>query len=368
MPRTDDVAAMPVSLAAPPPRFAGWWAALVYALATLTLAFPALTGTFLVNPRSDQYIAGYAFREFAARALRSGQGFPQWNPYLFGGLPYIAAMHGDIFYPTFLLRMMMPTDAAMTWSFIIHLFLAGVFTYCFLRSWGYGFYGALVGGLAYMMSGQIASSVSPGHDGKLFVSALFPLALWMLHRGIREGKNWCWGAFALIIGLCVLSPHPQLLQYTLLALGAYALFLGFATLDGVKLPRAIAVRRLGAALLGVIIGLAIGAVQYLPVREYVKWSPRAGGLADYRAATSYAWPPEELLNAYLPQVSGMLNNYWGRNGIHLHSDYVGVVVLVLAGAAFIGLRADPKRKQIVFWAVALLVSLLWSLGSATPFY
>jgi hypothetical protein len=350
------------------PRFALGWAAIVYALSTLSLGYPALAGKFLVNPHSDQYIAGYAFREFGASTLRATGHFPLWNPYLFGGMPYIAAMHGDIFYPTFLLRMIMPTDVAMTWGFIIHIFLAGLFTYVFLRALGYGFYGALVGGLAYMMSGQIASSVSPGHDGKLFVSALFPLALWMLYRGIRGGKNWSWGAFALIVGLSVLSPHPQLLQYMLLASGAYALFLAFATLDAVKLPRAVALRRLGAALLSVIVGLAIGAVQYLPVREYVKWSPRAGGLADYQTATSYAWPPEELFNAYLPQFSGMLDNYWGRNIIHLHSDYVGVVVLVLAGAAFIGLRTDSRRKHIIFWSIALLVSLLWSLGSATPFY
>ena len=118
-----------------------------------------------------------------------------------------------------------------------------------------------------------------------------------------------------------------------------------------KLPRAVAIKRLGAALGAVVVGLAIGAVQYLPVREYVSWSPRAGGLADYRVATSYAWNPEELLNVYLPQFSGMLDNYWGRNGIHLHSDYVGVVVLVLAGAAFIGLRGDPRRKHIIFWSV-----------------
>src|SRR6267143_4365651 len=64
----------------------------------------------------------------------------------------------------------------------------------------------------------------------------------------------------------------------------------------------------------------------------------------------------------------MLNNYWGRNSIHLHSDYVGAVVLILAGAAFIGLRTDSRQKQIIFWSAALLVSLLWSLGSATPFY
>jgi hypothetical protein len=356
------------SAAPPAPRFALGWAALVYALSTLSLGYPALAGKFLVNPHSDQYIAGYAFREFAASTLRTTGHFPLWNPYLFGGMPYIAAMHGDIFYPTFLLRMIMPTDVAMTWGFIIHIFLAGLFTYVFLRGLGYGFYGALIGGLAYMMSGQIASSVSPGHDGKLFVSALFPLALLMLYRGIREGKNWSWGGFALVVGLSILSPHPQLLQYMLLTSGAYALFLAFTTLDGVKLPPRVAIRRLGLALLAVIVGLAVGAVQYLPVREYVKWSPRAGGLADYRIATSYAWPPEELLNAYLPQFSGILNGYWGRNGIHLHSEYVGVIVLVLAGAAFIGLRSDSRRKHIIFWSVALVVSLLWSLGSATPFY
>jgi hypothetical protein len=361
-----DSANTPAAL--PAPRFAFGWASVVYAVATLSLGYPALLGRFLVNPHSDQYIAGYAFREFAASTLRATGHFPLWNPYLFGGMPYIAAMHGDIFYPTFLLRMVMPTDVAMTWGFIIHVFLSALFTFGFLRAIGYSFYGSLIGGLAYMMSGQIASYVSPGHDGKLFVSALFPLALWVLYLGIRRGRNWSWGALALIIGLCVLSPHPQLLQYTLLASGAYALFLALSTLDGVKLPPGVAIKRLAAALAAVFVGLAIGAVQYLPVREYVSWSPRAGGLADYRIATSYAWNPEELLNVYLPQFSGMLENYWGRNGIHLHSDYVGAVVLVLAGASFIGLRADPRRKHIIFWSIALLVSLLWSMGSSTPFY
>jgi len=136
-PGTDRGAVLPLSA----PRFAGGWAALVFVLATLTLAYPALGGGFLVWVRSDQYIAGYAFREFAAASLKAGHGFPQWNPYLFGGLPFVAAMHGDVFYPTFLLRMILPTDQAMTWSFAIHLSLAGFFTYRFLRAWGVGFYG-----------------------------------------------------------------------------------------------------------------------------------------------------------------------------------------------------------------------------------
>ncbi|MEO5580290.1 MAG: hypothetical protein ABIR58_06495, partial [Gemmatimonadaceae bacterium] len=153
------------------PQRGGIWAALTYAVCTMVLAYPALAGKFLASSHSDQYIAGFAFREFGASVLRATGQFPIWNPYLFGGMPFVAGMHGDIFYPTFLLRMIMPTDTAMTWSFIIHVFLAGIFTYYFLRASGFGFFGSLVGGIAYMLSGQIASLVSPGHDGKLYVSA-----------------------------------------------------------------------------------------------------------------------------------------------------------------------------------------------------
>ncbi len=342
------------------------WAAVAYAIATLLLAYPVLSGQFLVNPRSDQYIAGFAFRDFAAQALRAGQGIPQWNPYMFGGLPYVAAMHGDIFYPTALLRMVMPTDLAMSWGFILHLFAAGLFTYGFLRAWGLGFSASLVGGMAYLLSGPIASYASPGHDGKLFVSALLPLALWLLVRGIRDGRHWAWGAFAITIGLAVLSPHPQLLQYLLLTSGAFALFLALGT-DGadVKLDRQVAKRRLAFALGAVLLGMAIGAIQYAPVREYIDWSPRAGG-KDYGFATNFSFPPIELFNLYLPQFTGILDRYWGPNGIHFHSEYLGGPLLMLAAASLGG--GDGRRRFRRFWLGTAAVTFLWMLGGNTPFY
>ncbi|HEY7896489.1 MAG TPA: hypothetical protein VIC24_16420, partial [Gemmatimonadaceae bacterium] len=219
------------------PRFAAAWAALVYTLATLILAYPALVGQFLVSPISDQYKGGYAFRAFAAASLRAGHGFPLWNPYLFGGMPFVAAMNGDIFYPTFLLRMVLPVDVAMTWGFIIHIVLAGLFTYLLLRACRFSFLGSLAGGLAYMMGGPISSYVSPGHDGKLFVSALLPLVLLLLVRGIRDGRNWTWGVLAIAVGLACLSPHPQLFQYMLLMSGAFALWVAFGSDDGANLER-----------------------------------------------------------------------------------------------------------------------------------
>lgn len=349
------------------PRFALGWATLACVFAALLLAHPALTGGFLVAPVSDQYIAGYAFREFAAASLRAGEGFPLWNPYLMGGMPYVAAMHGDIFYPTFLLRLILPTDVAMTWGMILHLMLAGVAAYAFLRAIGIGFHAALIGGLAYMMSGQVASLVSPGHDGKLFVSALLPVTLLVLTWGIRDARHWAWGLLAIVVGLGVLSPHPQLLQYLLLACGAWALMLAFGGAGDAALTRRQAFSRLGLALGAVVIGGAIGAIQYLPVQEYVDWSPRVGG-RDYEYATSFSMPIEELINTYLPQFSGILSDYWGRNGIHLHSEYLGAGVLLLATAG-IGAAALPARRRLVFfWTGVFAISLLWALGGNTPFY
>jgi hypothetical protein len=309
-------------------------------------------------------------REFAAASLKAGQGIPLWNPYIMGGLPYVAAMHGDIYYPTFLLRAVLPTDVAMTWSFMLHYPLAGLFTFVFLRSWGLSFIPSLLGGLAYLMCGPIASYVAPGHDGKLYVSTLLPLMLWALTRGVRDGRAWAWGVAVIAVGLAVLSPHPQLLQYFLLVSGAFALWVALGA-PAVKLDRPATLRRLGLALGSVVIGMMMGAVQYWPVMEYVKWSPRAAGGSQtgWEHAVSYSFPPEELVNTYLPEFTGILDRYYGRNFIHFHSEYLGAALLVLAFAGLGAWRLRNHSKGFVwFWLGTLVISLLWALGGFTPFY
>jgi hypothetical protein len=337
-------------------------------LCALSLAFPALAGQFLVNQNSDQYKAGYAFREFAASYMKAHGGFPQWNPYLLGGMPYVAAMHGDIFYPTFLLRLVLPVDVAMTWGMILHFFLSGIAVYWFLRAAArLSFHGALVGGVAYMMGGFVSSLLSAGHDGKLFISALLPVILLIVTWCVRDGVRWAWGVLAIVVGLAVLTPHPQLLQYLLLTAGAWTLFLAYGGIGAERLSRDVALKRLAGALVAVFVGGAIGAIQYLPVREYVQWSPRGPGF-DFQSASQFSFPIEELLNTYLPQFSGILDKYWGRNQFHFHSEYVGASVLVLATAAFGSDWSPVRRRFLWFWVGAGIVSLLWALGDSTPFF
>jgi hypothetical protein len=341
-------------------------AVLVYALATLSLSYPALVGQFLVTPVSDQYIGGFPVREFAAAFEKAGKGVPLWNPYIFGGMPFVHTMNGDMFYPTAALRILLPTDVAMTWGLIVHVFLAGLFMFLFLRAVGLTFWGALLGGLAYMLAGNVAGLVSPGHDGKLFVAALLPLTLLFVHRGLRDGRRMAWGALAIVILLAVLSPHPQALQYLLLVAGAYALFVAASPNSvGERLPVAEAVRRLALASAAVALGILGGAIQYAPLLEYTPWSPRAGG-KEWEHAISYSMPPEEMINFYLPQFSGILGQYWGRNLIHLHSEYLGAAVLVVAGLAY-GVK-HSLRPFVRFWTAVFVMAILWALGGFTPFF
>jgi hypothetical protein len=207
------------------PRHPRLAAAAVCCIAALTLLWPLLSGKILFGGMSsDMFIAGYAFRKFGAEWFTSTGSIPQWNPYLLGGLPYIAAMHGDIFYPTAWLRWIMPVDLAITYGMVVHLVLAGWFTYVLGRALGMGWSGALLAGVSYELSGIVASQMSPGHDGKLFVSALAPLAFWIVLHAIRHQRRWGYGAFAIMVALTVLG-HYHMSYFLLIALGLWTLYL-----------------------------------------------------------------------------------------------------------------------------------------------
>lgn len=325
-------------------------------------------GEFLINRMSDQW-TGYSFRQFAAQHFREHGSIPEWSPYIFGGMPFIANTgHGDTFYPTFLLRLLLPVDVGMSLGFLIHLVLAGTFMFVFLRGIGLGWVGSFVGGGAYLMSGQIVSLVSPGHDGKLFVSAFLPLALLFLYRAVTTGMWRQYLYFGAVVGLALITPHFQMVYYLLMAAGFFWLYLVFLHDPGNR-PEP----WWRSALLfggGLVFGFALAAIQLLPFIEYIQFSPRgAGGGAsvgwDY--AVSWSMPPEELINVVWPAFSGILEHYWGRNPFKLHGEYLGAAALVVATFAFVGKGGTGHRIR---WFFVFLAGygVLFALGGHTPFY
>jgi hypothetical protein len=347
------------------PRFPTLVATGLFSLWILVLSLPAWSGRFLAGPFSDQYDTGFAFRDWLAAEIRRTGAVPLWNPELFGGLPFVGAMHGDIFYPTAWLRLILPTGTAMTLGFVVHYVLAGLFTYLLLRRLRVTWTGAVTGGLAYQLSGVIGTYVQPGHDGKLFVTTLLPLVLLGLVRGIRERRIDGFGVVALGVGLALLSPHAQMTYYLLIAAGLFALYLSFGETDDTPMARRLA--GLGWSLGAVLLGFGIGMVQLLPFFAYLPFSPRAEGYYGFAGSVSYAIPWAHVPEFFLAGFTGATpaGSYWGPNPLKLHSEYLGLPVIALAVTGAFA----RERRRLVYWAGGIgLLFLLITLGGATPFY
>jgi hypothetical protein len=338
----------------------------LYAAVVAIVFAPFWRGQFLINDWSDMR-NGYAFREFAANYFHRFGGIPEWNPYIFGGMPFLAnPANGDTFYPTFLLRLVLPVDVGITLGFLFHITLAGVFTFLFLRALKLDWGAAFVGGAGYMFTGQVVSMVSPGHDGKLFVSALFPLALLFLDQAVTRNEWRRYLAFGVVIGLSLLSPQQQMTYYVLMACGFFWVYLVF-----LHQPRESTAPWWRSGLLFVaalVVAFAIDAVQLLPFLEYIPFSPRGAPgrpSTGWEYATLFSMPPEELLNVIWPKFSGAIETYWGRNSIKLHSEYLGVATLILAT---FGLRLEGRRRLGWFFVFLAIYGALFALGGHTPFY
>lgn len=345
------------------PRHGNLIAWVVFIAAALTICWPMLTGQFLIG--DDQFIAGYGFRLFGAEEFKRTGAVPQWNPFLFGGLPFVAAGHGEIFYPTAMLRWIMPVQAAMNFQIFIHLVLAGWFMHRFMLALGAAWGAALGAGVAYELTGIMASMVSPGHDGKMMVTAFAPLIFLGLLRAIRDNRTSGYGVVAVVSGLGLISPHFQMMYYLFVAAGLWTLYLLFLHPErnpAVRWPVALA-----AASGAVLLGLVISAVQVFPFYEYIPWSPRSleGPSRGWEYATAWSMPPLELFTTVLPEFNGVLQSYWGQNSFKMHTEYLGATVVILAILAW-----GPAERRRVLGALAGIgvLFLLVAFAAYTPFY
>jgi hypothetical protein len=346
------------------PRFSLLVAAAIFLLAALTLMYPMLSGQIIGG--SDQINVGYALRNFAATGMQQSGHIPQWNPFIFGGMPLWAVPgHFDVFYPTAWLRWFLSGDRVLVLALFIHLVVAGIAMYTLLRTLRASWSASVVAGLAYELSGILASQLSPGHDGKLFAAALVPFAFVALVRAIRHGRSANFGWFALVVGLVMLTPHYLAAYYMLVGSALFTLWLVF--LDPERLRNRSPIVPLAMTAVAVAIGLGIAAVELLPVQHMVAYTPRAvgGDSGGYQYASSWGMSPVELMTVILPQFNGVLDNYWGPNLFKDHTEYLGALVVTLM---VLGLPAARKRGLLLPLVGIGVLFMVVAWGGYTPLY
>lgn len=344
-------------------KFQSIWLILGLVILVFVLFANTLPRNHLISG-SDQLISGYMFKTFAVESMKATGEFPLWNPYIFGGMPYVDAMHGDVFYLTMVLRLIFSIGQVMALTFILHIIAAGAGMLLYLRELGLKQTVAFVGSVAYMFTGVIISYVLAGHDSKVVVTALLPWAMLFIHRGFRLQKVLDFALLSLVFGLGLISPNVQMMYYMFVICGFYVLYRMYVTWKDKKKAWPV-FKPLLLSIGAVALGFAISAAQMLPGIAYLPFSPRAGGGRGWEFATSWSLPRAELFDIFNPRFSGMLNHYWGANAFKQHSEYFGIVIVALL---IVGLVLAWKKRETKFFAGFGIFGLLMALGGNTPFY
>ena len=357
----------PVSKYRDPVALSARWAAAILALLVVLFFHEVVVGgkTFV----SPDATAPAGFARIGEQALYHQHVYPQWNPYVFLGMPsFGSGTYNPLIYPpdwpVAILQKFLPLPD-LTWM-LIYYFLAGFATFLLAREWGAKAEAAVLAGVAFVFAPNLVAVGSHGHGSQLVDSAYLPLMLWLATRWMRRGALSDLAWLAMAGGFQLLRGHVQICFYSWLAVGGYAVVDGIAAVIN-PARRATAVRALGIfAAAGLALGLA--GFYNLPLADYARESIRGtheGGGVGMSYATQWSLGPEELPSIVVPGWAGFGGQtYWGSMPFTDYPNaFVGLITILLALPAF--LAGGAPRVYALLLAVA---ALLISFGNHFPLY
>lgn len=345
--------------------FLGEWTFWLLACLSLVYFFRALVlgSTFYFR---DLLLLLLPERRLWAHFLASGQ-LPTWNPYVHGGMPFIADLGNAALYPSSVLYLLFSGFTAMNVEIVLHVMLASLAAYVLARVLGFERLASLVAGLVFAYCGYTLSLANL--PGRLFAVPYLPLILVGWHLFLQRGRA-RYLAFCVVCGAVqTLAGAPEMVVLTQGTLFLWTL----ATYRTTPLTR-----RLRLLALEALLVLGLSAVQLVPTAELLSRSARGEGMT-FEAWSTWSVPPSRLPELVLPHFLGPFNrfhqgSYWGRelvdNGFpYVLSIYFGCLTLGLVAASLaagIGTTL-PKTLRRLLWAL-LAVSLIASLGRWLPLF
>ncbi len=280
-------------------------------------------------PQSDQAALTLPLQAELSQSVRDGT-IPLWNPESFGGQPIFSDGSSAFGYPPKLLlaRTVSPTTAHNLLS-LLHLALAGVFTYWLLVELELSPLAALFGAVAWMFGSFTLAWLQLEVVAPLF--AWFPACLVTMRKAVT--RSWLWvPPAAACIAMLFVSTHLLFADISMVAAGAYGACLALASLvkrwragDGLRSLSA-AVRGAGAALLG--IGLA--GVVLVPTAYALKDISRQP-LTFGEITKAFTLSPVDLKYTLLPPALPISNPKmeWGMAFVGTFTALLAVVGLCL---------------------------------------
>jgi O-antigen/teichoic acid export membrane protein len=326
---------------------------------------------------ADLILQNYPWKRFLTTALATRE-LPIWDPYIFAGHPFLANGQHAGLYPLTWIFFILPIPRAFGVFIALQLGLAGISMYIFARTIGANRLGAFLAGMTFQFSGFLVVSVV--HPMIVAAASWLPLLLALVDLTVRRAPflrqkramlPWALlGAIAL--GLHILAGHAEATYFTLLVMGLFSTWR--LTHTALTHPRATWRAEVLSPALGLLLmaglGLALGAIQLIPLYEVVQSSFRQGAvtLSD---VLGWAYPKRRIITFLIPNFFGnpthttlwnfftgevtpaTVNAYgnpissfdWGVKNYVEGGAYLGVLPLLLAFIAVISPKSTVQSPQ-----------------------
>lgn len=316
------------------------------------------------------------FSLFQRAELVAGR-LPIWNPYTYGGHPFLADTQAAVFYPLNILGILVgyPFEGLfasvvasrlyfLQLEVVIHVGLAGFFLFLLLDHLTQNRMAGLVSGITFAFSGYL-TGYPPLQLAILRTAIWLPLLLYLLVRATEApGRLRWWAAIMLAAWVPIMAGHPQTMLYIAYVTVAWFLFLFWGSLTeefGAEKTYRLSRGRRGTYVIGggvvsaaAILGLS--SIQLLPSIEFTQLSVRASSSYEF---VSGGFPLRDTWQLILPGVFTWFSPL-----------YVGVAALGLATCS-LGLFGDAPmarasvtlmRRCVLFFGALALIGLLLSYG------
>ncbi|MCF7922224.1 MAG: hypothetical protein K9M55_05935, partial [Candidatus Marinimicrobia bacterium] len=208
--------------------------------------------------------------------------------------------------------------------------------------------------------------ISAGHGSQMMTAAYLPWLIYAVKRLFDSPDLKGLLILAIIAGLQFQRGHVQIAYNGWMAVGCYVV------IEAIFRARSRNWSNFPLSLLflggGLALGVGLAAVQYIPSLAYAASSIRGGGAGgglDYGYATSWSFPPYEVLALFFSDWFGFGGQtYWGGRPFTEHSDFIGLTLVILMVSAFFN-REFLKEK--IFLLTTIVLALLVSFGSYWPY-
>ncbi len=326
------------------------WVLLLALAVVLVIGQALLSGDQLIShPSTDIANQFFASRVFGFGEIARGE-FPLWNPFTYGGAPYLGQFQSALLYPLNLLFLILPIGQALNWSIALHIFICGLGVYAWTACKQICRPAAFLAAVAVVCGGTLFLRSYAGHLSNLCAMAWVPFLFLCIDRWLAE-RHGKWVLLAsLVVALQITAGHPQYVYYTAIAAALYVLVSG----AGLSRP----FLAISGFLCIYILATLIGAAQLWPGLRLAAETSRSGGV-DYAFASMFSLPPENLLTFVAPWFFGDMRStpYWGRCYLWEMEAYMGIGVLLLAIFGAAGLRKGALWRPLILFAIFLLLAL-----------